>query len=75
LFAFKEGNQILNQVQPQEYIEYFEDLNLSLTQKSGKKCRFATNNNPNLKTANCGKFKPTDFIPFIEFFNVIGVIC
>jgi len=35
--------------QPQEYIEYFEDSaeaslkcrNLSLTQKSGKKCRFA----------------------------------
>ena len=27
--------------QPQEYIKYFEDWNLSLTQKSGKKCRFS----------------------------------
>ena len=27
--------------QPQEYIEYFEDWNLSLTQKSDIKCRFA----------------------------------
>ena len=25
----------------EEYIEYFEDLNLSLTQKSGNKCHFA----------------------------------
>jgi len=49
LFEFKEGDQILNQVQPQEYIEYFEDSaeaslkcrNLSLTQKSGKQCHFA----------------------------------
>jgi hypothetical protein len=45
LFAFKEGDQILNQVQPQEYIEFSEDLNLSLTQKSGKKCRFAKASN------------------------------
>ena len=27
--------------QPQEYIEYFEDWNLSLTSRLGKKCRFA----------------------------------
>jgi hypothetical protein len=27
--------------QPQEYTEYFEDWNLSLTLKSGIKCRFA----------------------------------
>jgi len=40
LFKFKEGDQILDRVQPQEYIEYFEDSaeaslkcrNLSLTQ-------------------------------------------
>ena len=25
MFEFKEGDQILNQVQPQEYILYFED--------------------------------------------------
>ncbi len=31
--------------QPQEYMEYFEDGNLSLTQKSGKKCCFANASN------------------------------
>ena len=25
LFEYKEGDQILNQVQPEKYIEYFED--------------------------------------------------
>jgi len=39
LVEFKEGENIaltLHFVQPQEYIEYFEDLNLSLTQQIGQ---------------------------------------
>ena len=49
--------------QPQEYMEYFEDWNLSLTQKSGIKCRFAKVSISFVKSEYFSFTKCTGFTP------------